>query len=76
VALDQTIVATALPKLASQFDALDELTWVVAGYFLTQAGLMLFLGQVLTITSSKWVYGICFFFAPEPNSHSPGISLA
>ncbi|KAG8810080.1 hypothetical protein FRC17_003107 [Serendipita sp. 399] len=32
-ALDQTIVATALPKLASQFNALDRLTWVVSAYF-------------------------------------------
>ncbi|KAG8765015.1 hypothetical protein FRC16_008191, partial [Serendipita sp. 398] len=55
-ALDQTIVATALPKLASQFNALDELTWVVSAYFLTQAGLMLTFGQILTIAPSKWVY--------------------
>ncbi|PVF94121.1 ABC transporter [Serendipita vermifera] len=57
--LDQTIVATALPKLASQFNALDELTWVVSAYFLTQAGLMLTFGQILTIAPSKWVYLIC-----------------
>lgn len=58
-ALDQTIVATALPKLASEFQALDQLTWVVSAYFLTQAGLMLALGQVLTICPSKWVYLTC-----------------
>ncbi|KAG8842708.1 hypothetical protein FRB91_003980 [Serendipita sp. 411] len=59
VALDQTIVATALPKLASQFNALDQLTWVVSAYFLTQAGLMLTFGQILTIAPSKWVYFTC-----------------
>ncbi|KAG8810908.1 hypothetical protein FRC17_002709 [Serendipita sp. 399] len=59
VALDQTIVATALPKLASQFNALDQLTWVVSAYFLTQAGLMLTFGQILTIAYSKWVYFTC-----------------
>lgn len=59
VALDQTIVATALPKLASRFNALDQLTWVVSAYFLTQAGLMLTFGQILTIAPSKWVYLIC-----------------
>lgn len=32
-ALDQTIVSTALPVLASKFDALDKLTWVVSAYF-------------------------------------------
>lgn len=31
--LDQTIVATALPKLASEFNALDQLTWVISVYF-------------------------------------------
>lgn len=59
VALDQTIVATALPKLASEFQALDQLTWVVSAYFLTQAGLMLTFGQILTIASNKWVYLVC-----------------
>ncbi|KAG8816578.1 hypothetical protein FRC17_000269, partial [Serendipita sp. 399] len=58
-ALDQTIVATALPKLASQFNALDRLTWVVSAYFLTQAGLMLTFGQILTVARSKWVYFTC-----------------
>jgi hypothetical protein len=50
VALDQSIVATALPKISSQFKDLDQLTWIVSTYFLTQAGLILFFGQVL----SKW----------------------
>ncbi|CAE6398889.1 unnamed protein product [Rhizoctonia solani] len=42
VALDQTIVATALPKIASHFDALSQVSWIVSGYFLTQAGLLLY----------------------------------
>lgn len=48
VALDQSIVATALPKISSQFQALDQLTWIVTSFYLTQAGLMLFFGQVLS----------------------------
>jgi hypothetical protein len=31
--LDQSMVATALPKLSSQFNALDHLTWVVSAFF-------------------------------------------
>jgi hypothetical protein len=31
--LDQSMVATALPKLASEFKALDQLTWVVSAFF-------------------------------------------
>ncbi len=33
-ALDQTIVGTALPKILTEFNALDKLSWVVTGYLL------------------------------------------
>lgn len=36
-ALDQTIVSTALPKIASDFNALNELSWVVTSYMLASA---------------------------------------
>ena len=32
-ALDQTIVATALPKISSDFDASDEIGWVCTIFF-------------------------------------------
>ncbi|CCA66622.1 probable DHA14-like major facilitator; ABC transporter [Serendipita indica DSM 11827] len=53
VSLDQTIIATALPVIASKFNALNDLTWVVSAYFFTQCGLVLFFGQVLTIMDTK-----------------------
>ncbi|KAJ1308610.1 hypothetical protein OPQ81_004308 [Rhizoctonia solani] len=56
IALDQTIVATALPIIASKFDAFDQVTWIASGYFLTQAGLMLTYGQLLSVAPTKWVY--------------------
>lgn len=31
--LDQSMVSTALPQLASQFHALDRLTWVISAFF-------------------------------------------
>lgn len=34
-AIDQTIVATALPSIASDFGALDQLFWVVTAYLVT-----------------------------------------
>ncbi|PVF92610.1 ABC transporter [Serendipita vermifera] len=61
VALDNTIVSTALPKLASAFNALDELTWIVSAYLLTQAGFILIYGQLLTILPTKWVYLFTIF---------------
>ncbi|CCA75873.1 probable DHA14-like major facilitator; ABC transporter, partial [Serendipita indica DSM 11827] len=57
--LDQLIVSTALPNLASYFNALDRLTWVVSVYFLCTAGLMLLFGQLLTVMVAKWVYITC-----------------
>jgi len=36
-ALDQTIVSTALPKIASDFNALSELSWIVTAYLIAAA---------------------------------------
>src|SRR6266481_8476793 len=36
-ALDQTIVSTALPRIASDFNALNELSWVVTSYLIARA---------------------------------------
>ncbi|KAG9038717.1 hypothetical protein FRB95_000307 [Tulasnella sp. JGI-2019a] len=56
VGLDQTIVATAVPKLASDFNALQQVPWVASAYLLPQPGLMLTYGQLLTVTSIRWVF--------------------
>ncbi|EKM52461.1 uncharacterized protein PHACADRAFT_211715 [Phanerochaete carnosa HHB-10118-sp] len=49
-------VATALPRIVSVFDALDLTTWVAAAYFLTEAGLMLCVGQLVKTIPIKVVY--------------------
>ena len=36
-ALDQTIVSTALPRIASDLNGLDKLSWVVTAYLITSA---------------------------------------
>ncbi|KAL5637472.1 hypothetical protein ACGC1H_004034 [Rhizoctonia solani] len=56
VALDQTIVVGTVPKIASHFDALSQVSWIVSGYFLTQAGLLLLYGQLLIVAPTKWIY--------------------
>jgi hypothetical protein len=33
VALDQSIVSTALPRIASEFNQLERISWVVSAYF-------------------------------------------
>ncbi|KAJ7712116.1 major facilitator superfamily domain-containing protein [Mycena olivaceomarginata] len=49
VALDQTILATALPRIASDFDAFSLQGWVATSVFL------LSFGPVLRIFPAKWV---------------------
>ncbi|KIJ62495.1 hypothetical protein HYDPIDRAFT_94505 [Hydnomerulius pinastri MD-312] len=56
IALDQTIVATALPVITSDFHALQEVTWIVGGYLLTTVSFMPAYGQALAIFSTKRVY--------------------
>ncbi|GAA5851638.1 hypothetical protein JCM9279_002525 [Rhodotorula babjevae] len=54
VALDQTILATALPRIASDFDAFSKQGWVSSAFILTQTATILWWGQVLRIYPAKW----------------------
>lgn len=54
--LDQTIIATALPPIASEFQAVSQLSWIASAYFLPQAGLMLLFGKILSISSGKIIF--------------------
>ncbi|BGP57253.1 hypothetical protein JCM8202_002830 [Rhodotorula sphaerocarpa] len=56
IALDQTILAPALPVIASKFQALDEIAWIASAYFLTQTAILLLYGQILTLFDRKWTY--------------------
>ncbi|KAJ7128268.1 ABC transporter [Mycena filopes] len=55
IALDQTILATALPRIASEFDAFSLQGWVSSSFILAQTVFLLFYGQVLRIFPAKWV---------------------
>ncbi|KAJ7156630.1 major facilitator superfamily domain-containing protein, partial [Mycena filopes] len=55
VALDQTILATALPRIASDFDAFSLQGWVSSSFILAQTVFLLFYGQILRIFPAKWV---------------------
>lgn len=62
-ALDQSIVSTAIPVIVSEYKAFDEVAWIVTSYFLTQCGLILLVGQLLSVFKSKYVLlGAIFFF--------------
>ncbi|KAJ7206304.1 ABC transporter, partial [Mycena pura] len=55
IALDQTILSTALPRIASDFDSFSLQGWVASSFVLAQTVFLLFYGQVLRIFPSKWV---------------------
>ncbi|KAK9720411.1 hypothetical protein K7432_004162 [Basidiobolus ranarum] len=57
--LDQTIVATALPKIASDFGALNQLAWVGTAYMLTATACQPLYGKFSDIFGRK----IAFLFA-------------
>ena len=55
IALDQTILATALPRIASDFNSFDKQGWVSSAFILTQTAFILWFGQFLRIYPAKWV---------------------
>lgn len=55
IALDQTILSTALPRIASDFNAFSQQGWVAASFVLTQTAFILFFSQVLRIYPAKYV---------------------
>lgn len=54
VAVDQTIVATAIPKITNQFHATDDIGWYASAYFLTAAALTAIWGKVYQNFSIKY----------------------
>ncbi|CAI7619037.1 unnamed protein product [Penicillium glandicola] len=56
VALDNSIIATAIPKITVQFHSLDDVGWYGSAYLLTTASLQLLFGKFYTFFNVKWIY--------------------
>ena len=56
VALDRTIIGTAISKMTDEFHSFDDIGWYGSSYMLTTCGFQLFYGKVYTYYSPKWVY--------------------
>jgi hypothetical protein len=56
VALDNTIIATAIPKITTVFDSLGDVGWYGSSYLLTTTSLQPTLGKVYTYFDVKWTY--------------------
>ncbi|KXG52472.1 Major facilitator superfamily domain, general substrate transporter [Penicillium griseofulvum] len=58
IALDNTILSTAIPKITEQFNSLGDLSWYASAYLLTTCAVTLPFGKVYTYYSTKWTYMI------------------
>ncbi|KAI0473596.1 putative efflux pump [Xylariaceae sp. FL0804] len=56
IALDNAIIATAIPKITDQFHSLDDVGWYGSAYLLTTASLQLLFGKLYTFMKIKWVF--------------------
>lgn len=56
VALDQTIIATAIPKITDKFKALDDVGWYGSAYMLAMCSFQLIYGRIYTFFSLKWCF--------------------
>ncbi|KAJ7446316.1 major facilitator superfamily domain-containing protein [Mycena latifolia] len=56
VALDNTILATAIPKITDEFKSLDDVGWYGSSYLLATAATQLLFGKVYTFLPVKGVY--------------------
>lgn len=55
VALDRTILGTAIPKITDDFHSIDDVGWYASSYLICMCAFQLIFGRVYTYYSPKWV---------------------
>lgn len=61
MALDNTIIATAIPRITDQFKTLNDVGWYGSSYLLTTCAFQLIYGKIYTFYSIKWVFLFALF---------------
>jgi hypothetical protein len=56
MALDNTIIATAIPRITDNFHALNDVGWYISVYLLTTCSFQLIFGKLYTFYSIKWIF--------------------
>lgn len=56
VALDNTIIATAIPRITTVFDSLNDVGWYGSSYLLTTTSLQPTFGKIYAFFNVKWTY--------------------
>ncbi len=61
--LDQTIVATAIPRIVSDLDGFDRFTWISTAYIVASTSVVLITGAISDVYGRKWLFvgGITIF---------------
>jgi MFS family permease len=54
VALDQTVVGTALPKIIADLNGFEHYAWVTTVYLLASTAMILVIGKLGDIYGRKW----------------------
>lgn len=56
MALDNSIIATAIPRITNDFQSLEDVGWYGSAYLLTTAAFQLQFGKLYTFLSLKWTF--------------------
>ncbi|EAU32257.1 predicted protein [Aspergillus terreus NIH2624] len=56
VALDQTIIATAIPTITTQFHSIQDIGWYGSAFLLATCSFQLFFGTLYTLLPIKWTF--------------------
>ncbi|KAF2268872.1 MFS general substrate transporter [Lojkania enalia] len=56
VALDRTIIATAIPTITTDFNSIEDISWYGSAYMLTGACFNPIFGRLYQLYSTKWVF--------------------
>ncbi|PYH97029.1 MFS transporter [Aspergillus ellipticus CBS 707.79] len=56
VSLDATILATAIPKITSYFDSLDDVAWYGSSYLFATCAVQVIFAKLYQFYPSKWVF--------------------
>ncbi|KAF2401209.1 MFS general substrate transporter [Trichodelitschia bisporula] len=56
IGLDQMIIATAIPKITTQFHSLDDVGWYGSAYLLCTTALQPSFGKIYTYFNVKWTF--------------------
>lgn len=59
VALDATIIGTAMPAITTDYRTLDDIGWYGSGYLLTLTALQPTFGRLFAMWNTKAIYLLC-----------------